>query len=562
VSQERYDVVLKALSGPLAAMGEQKYQGPLVRIGTNPGPGGMMLTGYRGIDARQAVITAYGEGEATIGPVGTNPVRMAPHPHVNWNEIDPLTGPEYLNEGCAIHLGPVNRGCTLQFVRVEKLGVWTTGRVGSASDSVKAVAVSAPVAAARKAAPQRSVARIAAATLPIWFFGCFGLTVVTVGVGAIIAVWIRPPEIEKLGPVVDGEEYYESVDPTKVTMDEKMLEGMQEPFRRFHAQPSAERATQAGVAVTDHITDPAQWDAKFFQYTNASVEQHVKSKNFFKRIDAVRKEYAAVLEAVREAGLPEAIAALPYTESRYRPDMQSFACAKGYFQFMPEVAYRLEKVNGIDFQVRDCQLRRPDGSTFLWTPSDYAPPQGYRKNAVYIDKNAPPASTDPSVCLIPLNGGCRIDHRTDLAKSTRAAIFALKEAWDDEEIGASGAAAVMTIVSHNAGYLDERFGRKKDFNVLPAYRNWKKGKSQQDWHRFYGENIKCPDKHQPNFCGSKLPQEAQHYGYTILAQHILAVCYYGKNYADQFEEFRNWEKLTQGYCEGFAIPTARQVSDY
>jgi hypothetical protein len=562
VSQERYDVVLKALTGPLAAMGEQKYQGPLVRIGTNPGPGGMALTGYRGVDARQAVITAYGEGEATIGPVGSNPVRMAPHPHVNWSEIDPLTGPEYLNDGCAIHVGPVNRGCTLQFVRVEKLGVWTAGRVGSAADSVKAVEVSAPVAAARRAAPQRSVARIAAATLPIWFFGCFGLTVVTVGVGAIIAVYVRAPKVEKLGPVVDGEEYYEFVDPTKVTMSEKMLEGMQEPFRRFIAQPSAERAKKAGAAVTDHITDPNSWDEKFFNYTNASVEAHVKSKNFFKRIDIVRKEYASVLSAMRKADLPEALAALPYTESRYRPDLQSFACAKGYFQFMPEVAFRLEKINGLDFQVRDCTLTRPDGSTFLWTPSEYSPPAPLREKAVYIDKTVPKSDTRPEVCLVPIQGGCRRDDRTDLERSTRAAVVALKEPWDDDEIARSGAAAVMTIISHNGGYLDERFGKKKSFNVLPAFLSWKQGKPETDWHRFYGENIKCPDKSSPNFCGSKLAQETQHYGYTILAQHILAVCYYGKNYRDQFEEFRSWDSLLKGYCEGFAIPTARQVQDY
>jgi len=562
VSQERYDVVLKALTGPLAAMGEQKYQGPLVRIGTSPGPGGMALTGYRGIDARQAVITAYGEGEATIGPVGSNPVRMAPHPHVNWKEIDPLTGPEYLNDGCAIHLGPVNRGCTLQFVRVEKLGVWTTGRVGSASDSVKAVEVSAPVAAARKAGKQRSVARIAAATLPIWFFGCFGLTVVTVGIGGVIWAWVSTAKIERLGPVESGDEYYEYVDPTKVTMSEKVLEGMQEPFRRFIAAPSAERAKQAGAITVDHITDPATWDEKFFTYTNASVEKHIKSRNFFRRLDEVRKPYAQVLKAMREAGLPEALAALPYTESRYRPDLQSFACAKGYFQFMPEVALRMQKFNGLDFQVRDCTLRRPDGSTFLWTPTELTPPSPLREKAIYVDKSVPKTDFSPEVCLIPVNNGCVRDDRTDLVRSTQAGVVALKEPWDDQVIARSGAAAALTIVSHNGGYKDERFGRRKPFNVLPAFEAWSKGKPETEWHRFYGENIKCPDKSSPNFCGSRLAQESQHYAYTILAQHILAVCYYGKNYKEQFEEFRSWDSLLSGYCEGFAIPSAQQVSQF
>lgn len=560
MSQERYDVVLKALTGPLASMGEQKFQGPLVRIGTNPGPGGMKLTGYRGVDARQAVITAYGEGEATIGPVGNNPVRMAPHEHVNWKEIDPLTGPEYMNDGCAIHLGPVNRGCTLKFVRVEKLGVWTAGRVGSASDSVKAVEVSEPVAAARKAAPQRSVARIAAATLPIWFFGCFGILVVTISAAAIIISYVGEAEVTALGPVVEGEEYYEFVDPSKSKMDEKTLEGLQEPFRRFVAQPSAERAKKAGMLETAAITDPARWDDRFFQYTSASVEQHVKSKSFFRRIDVVRKQYAMVLRSLRKAGLPEAIGALPYTESRYRPDLQSYVCAKGYWQFMPEVAYRLEMSNGLDFKVRDCQLRRPDGSTFTWSPSTQAPPAPVLKKGPYIDQNI--EGTGPERCMIPVQGGCRRDDRTDMKRSTEAAIVALKEPWDDDMIAGSGSAVVATILSHNGGYDDSRFGYRKSFNLLPAVTKWRKTKPESEWHKFYGQNIKCESKKSPNFCGSLLAQETQHYGYTILAQHILAVCYYGKNYRDQHEEFRSWDSLLEGYCDRFAIPTAAEVGNF
>lgn len=559
MSQERFDVVLKVLNGPLAAMGEQTYKGPLVRIGANPGPGGLALTGYRGIDARQAVVTAYGEGEATIGPVGTNQIRLAPHPHVNWKEIDPLTAPEYLNQGCAIHLGPVGRGATVQFIRVEKLGVWTAGRVGSAADSVKAVEVSAPVAA-KKAAPKRSVARIAAATLPIWFLGCFGLTVVTIGAAALIAVYVRGPVVEKLGPEVEGEEYYEFADPAKREMDEKTLEGLQEPFRRFGVAPSAERAKQVGVASVDHITDPSRWDERFFTYTSAQVEQHLKSKSFFRRLDVIRRQYAEVVGLLRSKGLPEAIAALPYTESRYRPDLQSWACAKGYWQFMPEVAFRLEKVNGLNFRVRDCQLRRSDGSTFLWTPSDYAPPSPLRQKAVYVDRTID--GHGPEVCMVPIQGGCRIDDRADLKLSTEAAMFALGETWQDDTLARSGAAAIMTIISHNGGYDDARFGKRKSFNILPAFQKWSKGKPESEHHLFYGENIRCASGRMQEFCGSVLWPETQHYGYTVLAQHIVAVCYYGKNYRDQFSEFRSWDSLLSGYCDSFAIPTSRQVSKF
>jgi len=571
VSNERFDVVLRALNGPLASMGEQKFQGPLVRIGTNPGPGGFALTGYRGIDARQCVITAYGEGEATVGPVGNNQVRMAPHPNVKWKDIDPLTQPEYLNNGCAIHLGPVGRGCTIEFLRVEKLGVWTAGRVGSAQENVQAVEVSEPIAAARKAAPKRSVARIAAATLPIWIIGCLGLFVAVVA-GVLVVVGlgsggIITTEVEKLGPVEEGEEYYQSVELGDSEMDEKTLDGLAEGFRRFVAKPSADKAEEFGRTDVDMITDPKEWDQRAFQYVAASVEKHVKSKSFFKRLDDVHEYYAQVVTQLRDAGLPEAIASMPYTESRYRPELQSWACAKGFWQFMPEVAYRLERKNGLDFRVRDCKLRKADGSTFLWSPKAFTPPNGIMKNGVYIDKNSGLKVPDPDICMIPMQGGCRVDDRKDLERSTEAAIVALGEAWDDEVLGRSGSAVSATILSHNGGYDDSRFGKRKSFNVLPAFRKWSGGKPESEHHTFYGQNIKCKDHHGgPKgrlFCGSTLFPETQHYAYNIIAQHILAACYYGKNYEDQYEAYRNWESLLdEGYCTRFAIPTSQTVSTW
>ena len=565
MSSERYDVVLKALNGPLASMGEQKFQGPMVRIGANPGPGGMALNGYRGIDARQAVITAYSEGEATVGPVGTNQVRLAPHANVDWKAIDPLTGPEYLNKGAAIHLGPVGRGATVEFVRVEKLGVWTQGRVGSAVDSVKSVSVSAPVSGARKAAPQRSVARIAAATLPIWIVGCLGLFVAVVAAGVLIAVYVGGPVIEKLGPTVEGEEFYEEIgDPKKAleTIDEKVLEGLHEPFRRFVGKPSAELAKGAGRSDVAMITNPEQWDQRYFDYTMASATAHLQSKNFFRRLDVVREEYGMVITKLREAGLPEVIAAVPYTESRYKPELQSWACAKGFWQFMPELAHRITTKNGMDFRVQDCSIRTSSGSTISWTPNELAPPNKVRTNAIYVDKNAARDNYDESVCLIPVNGGCRRDDRTDLKLSTDAAIITLKEAWEDEKIASSGSAVAITILSHNAGYDDARYGIAKPFNALPAYVAWSKGKQEEEWHKFYGDSIRTESKKDSAWGGSKLHPETQHYAYTITGQHLIAVCYYAKNYANNMEVYRDYDVILNGYCNDFSIPTAQQVKSW
>ena len=106
MSQERWDVKLRFLEGPLAFQGDVVYRGPLVRMGANPGPGGLKLEGYRALDDRQAVIQSYDGGTVSIAPVGTNQVRVAPHENQDWNEIPPIRGPVFLSPGTAFHLGP------------------------------------------------------------------------------------------------------------------------------------------------------------------------------------------------------------------------------------------------------------------------------------------------------------------------------------------------------------------------------------------------------------------------------------------------------------------------
>ena len=53
-------------------------------------------------------------------------------------------------------------------------------------------------------------------------------------------------------------------------------------------------------------------------------------------------EYGKVVLGLRQAGLPEVFAAIPYQESRYSANARSEVCAEGYWQFMPEVAHRVE----------------------------------------------------------------------------------------------------------------------------------------------------------------------------------------------------------------------------
>jgi len=549
--QERWDVVLKLLNGPMKGVGEQKLRGPVIRLGANPGPGGVQLSGYRGLDARQCVITAYTGGTAAVAPVGTNQVRLAPHSNVNWRDIDPINGPQYLTPFCALHLGPVGRGATIEFVRCEKFGQWQEGQLASEATDVpgdhsqQSVQRSGPVPASYDA---RRVGKVRTSMAPFWFLGCTTVMAMTattlllaIGLFQFIGVDRQAP-----GPVEEGVEFYRSVDMTQFTeQDEMLLKGLEQGYYAFVVGPNIE---QAGPDAKQDWAEPANFDPSFVRYVTKSVDQHLRSWSFFRRLDAVHVEYGKVVVALRKAGLPEVFAGIPYRESRYEPALTSKACAKGFWQFMPETALRVDKQSGSTFRVRDCRFKGNDSAR--WTPEEIAPPPNVYKNALYIDQGE---------CMI---STCDIDDRTNLAKATDAAIFTLTEAWNDPVIAASGSAVQLTITSHNAGYDDSRFGArfKKRFNVKPAYLNWIKKNGAAQGPYFTGQNIRCANWEERSPCGGAYMAETQHYAYNIVAQHLLAACYYARNYGENpaFQPYRKYT-TTDGYCDTMDIPTKEEV---
>ncbi|NCG17777.1 MAG: hypothetical protein GWP91_02025 [Rhodobacterales bacterium] len=539
--QERWDVVLKAINGPQAVIGDQTYRGPVVRLGANPGPGGFKLTGYRGVDARQCVITAYDGGTISVAPVGNNQIRMAPHAHVNWKDIDPIRGAEYLSKGCALHLGPVGRGATLEFVECKRLGVWETGSLASEAADV-------PGQRAAPGAPPtsydaRRVGNVQASNAPFWFLGCtfFMSSATAVAVLLVGSILLLDRDVADLGPQEPGYDLYDSVDLSTSPPSTELLEGLHRPFYEFVMAPNSVAAGAKGVGL-----DKAEnWDQVFLQYTTASVEQHVKAWNVFRRLDAIRREYGSVVTQLRAAGLPEVFAAIPYQESRYKPSYPSEVCADGYWQFMPEVALRVERMGKIPFKVRDCRFK---GTEVKWSPQLLTPPRNAMKNAEYMDEG---------VCRIT---SCDVDDRTDLAKSTAAAIYTLGEAYNDPTLRQSGALVQLTIASHNTGYDDSRFGVKKSTNVLPAYAAFVKSAGAKQGSNFYGSSIRCGSHLDSGRCGSVLMGQTQHYVYPIVAQHLIAVCYYAQNYGED-TAFKPWNVYTRadGYCRQFKIPSKAEV---
>ncbi len=541
--QERWDVVVKVQNGPQAALGEQVFRGPVVRIGVNPGPGGMTLKGYRGIDARQCVITAYDGGTISVAPVGNNQVRLAPHANVSWKDIDPIRGPEYLSKGAALHLGPTGRGAIIEFVECRRLGVWQQGALASeiaGTESADGTAISGAPPAAYDA---RRVGQVRASSAPFWFLGCTFLMTATTALSVVLigSFWILNRDVDNLGPVEPGYELYKSVDLNTTTVDPKLMEGLRRPFYEFVMAPNSLAAGSAHPG----LDDPEKWDQVFLQYVTASVEQHARAWTFFKRVDAVKREYAQVVTQLRAAGLPEVLAAVPYQESRYRGGETSVVCAKGFWQFMPETALQAERRGGIPFAVRDCRFK---GSDVKWTPNTLTPPQNVMKNGEYMDQGE---------CQITQ---CGVDDRTDLQKSTNAAIFTLSEAFNDPVLRKSGAVVQLTIASHNTGYDDSRFGRNKSANVLPAFKKFEKREGRELGPHFYGRQITCRSHEDPGKCGAELFGQTQHYVYPIVAQHFLAVCYYAMNYG-QDPAFKEWTGYTRsdGYCSQFKIPQKAEV---
>jgi hypothetical protein len=539
MSQERWDVVIRFLEGPLSYQEDKVCRGPVVRLGANPGPGGLKLEGYRGLDERQAVITAYDGGTVAVAPVGTNQVRVAPHENVDWADIQTLRGPVYLSPNEVFHLGPPNRGVTVMFIEARRLGVWEQQRLLSDASQLNS-----------DLQPSRVEALDTRRGVPKWFIPAVVVLLMSIGVGigGIYLSTLGRDPID-LGPVDEGSVYYARVDMTEVELDPALMDGLNQPFHDFVMKPNADQAKWRPLEKVD------EWDPVFLDYVTRSVTVHAKAYAFWERLDTVVDDYEYVIKELRKEKLPEVFAAIPYQESRYTNDVTSPVCAKGYWQFMPETAYRA------DIAVRECTM---EGTDVRFTPNSPVPVKNVLRKAAYVDR-----SGDSYRCRIKK---CGVDERTRLEPSTRGALGLLGEAWRDPTLAKSGAAVQIAILSHNAGYDDERYDpkhRKRPTNLLPAYKKHV-AKTNQGNHDplFYGKNITCVGKEYEDIvgrgnttCNGVVPNQSQHYAYSIVAQHILAVCYYARNYGDR-DTFKPWSRnfdRGKGYCRALTIPSSQEI---
>ena len=559
MSQERWDAKLELLHGPLAGRGPIILQGPVIRIGAQPGPGGLSLHEYRGLDERQAVITTYG-GQASIEPVGSAQVRIARHEHVNWDRVQALNGSAMLTNGCAIHLGRPGRGATLRFVDCQPLGVWEQARIQVADDAgMPQVLVDEQVVRADSGVPK-------------WFVG--GL--VFVGLATLIGILLPVLQSQMrqstvAEPALWLEDSEGQVGALTLNQLENFqgLEGMDQAWAAFVASPNAKAAGDRSF-----LEDRSRWDDRLLSTTAAQMLQQTLYWDFWRRLSDISEEYAGVVSALRKAGLPEALAGIPYQESKYfQPGLRnSIACAGGWWHFLPEVA------NRVGVEIRDCRLQ---GSSELYTPTAKVPPVGVYRRAEYINKDAykkfQACMSDSSctreqrraitrnICRLK-NGACAVDERDDFEASTEGAVRLLYDTWSQPEVKSSGAATQLTIAAHNRGWDDSRYdrNRRSPGNLRADLKRWKdsQGGSDSTAYRFIGDQMQCEanDQFREGACSGLLPPETQHYVYRVLAQHFLAVCFYAKNFSES-SVFGAWSQFEDGYCSQIKIPSLDEVRD-
>ena len=140
------------------------------------------------------------------------------------------------------------------------------------------------------------------------------------------------------------------------------------PLEEAARQPFLDFVVDLDAATSERsdLRRPLLWDGVLYEKTVAELRQIAGDERSWRRMDQAWATWGEVVTAVREAGLPEVVAGIPWVESRYTPELQSDWCAKGLWQFMPETAHRSGLVHGVPLRVEGCRFE--DGST--WAPTE------------------------------------------------------------------------------------------------------------------------------------------------------------------------------------------------
>ncbi len=363
------------------------------------------------------------------------------------------------------------------------------------------------------------------------------------GLGLVCGGGCKGSAIGDAGEIVGRERHPYAERSTETGRYNAIAEAIEPAFAHFVVAPGAEAA---GVAVPDR----QDWDTNFINWLVHSVSWHHRSQLFWIRLEAVTQRYATVAGALEREDLPVVLAALPFMLTGYRDDATGPNCTASAW-LLP-----LERANRAGLVIRACRI---EGRDALWSVTRKSPPHRF---------SVPPPYRDPigDRCKIM---GCGIDQRKDASQADMAALTVLQESWNHPLISASGAAVELTALAAQMGLDDDGIDGEglRESNATVLLRRWNRTTSHEIAIGLYGAQISCRKKEVvetndvEHHCGRVLEPQTQHGIYSMVAQHILANCYYAKNHAD-IAPFGEWATHLDegGYCRAFEIPTTADVA--
>ena len=121
--------------------------------------------------------------------------------------------------------------------------------------------------------------------------------------GGILFI-ILQRDVDKLGPVDEGQEKYEYEDSFTEKVDMGLFKGVEQAFDVFIMRPNIAAAEWPPLEKTD------KWDKNLMEWVTRSEQIHGRGWKFWEQLDNAAEDYATVLVELREAGLPDVLARL------------------------------------------------------------------------------------------------------------------------------------------------------------------------------------------------------------------------------------------------------------
>lgn len=185
-------------------------------------------------------------------------------------------------------------------------------------------------------------------------------------------------------------------------------------------------------SLSDAAKKRVSRDDALAERVTKTVAKYAADSSQISTIRESRDAYALVLDRVRTAGLPDAVAAIPFTTQSYTEASQGKACGSGVWQLQP-----LHAVSA-GLKVAECTLST--GET--WTPEAQGSKTGPPRPDLRVTE------TGDMECLIT---NCATDERTDIKRATDAVVQRMTAVYQEEQFKEMDRRVETTILAQMMG---------------------------------------------------------------------------------------------------------------